>query len=77
MREKGAKPMLFVDPNSDLFSSGQLCELLQHSPTEICKAAELAGIAPALRLNGVNYFPESAIAQLRNVLQLGTNFLNP
>jgi hypothetical protein len=43
-------------PQHDLLSMSRLCELYQVTPRAIEQAADKAGAAPSLRLNGVLYW---------------------
>jgi len=59
---------MIVDLERDLLSIGRVAELLQASPREIERAAEVAGIEVALRIDGRPYFLDSNVARLRSVL---------
>jgi hypothetical protein len=52
----------------DLHSIGRLAELLQASPGEIERAAEAAGVAVPLRIDGRPFFSDSCIPRLRENL---------
>ena len=58
--------------DNDLYSLGKLVEILQASPGLIRRAAEVAGIIPTLRLNGVAYFSNADIDAIREKLHPAT-----
>jgi hypothetical protein len=51
-----------IAPETDLLSLGKLCELLQASPSQLERACARTGTRPALRLNGVPYYTDAALA---------------
>ncbi len=53
---------------TNLFSLGKICELIQRAPREIHRAAESAGVKPALSMNGVTYFNDRGLKRIMETL---------
>ncbi len=68
---KGTNAMSATE-TKEYLSSGKLCELLQHSPAEIRKAAEAAGVQPAMRLNCIPYYADESVSLIRAALPAQT-----
>lgn len=60
--------MVSLIPEVDLLSIGKLAEVLQASPARIEVAAERAGVRVSLRLNGVPYFNDADVDEIRDHL---------
>jgi len=61
--------MINVTPDRDLLSVGRLSELLQASPGQIEHAAEVAGVAISLRIDGRPYYCDAHVRSIREVLK--------
>jgi len=60
--------MVSLIPEVDLLSIGKMAEVLQASPARIEVAAERAGVRVSLRLNGVKYYADRDIDDIRDHL---------
>lgn len=56
--------MMIVAAQNDLASIGYLCSLLQQSPRQVERAAEVLGFGPAYRINGVAHFNGEQVEKL-------------
>lgn len=64
-----------TSPEHDLLSMSKLCELFQRTPRAIEQAADKAGAAPSLRLNGTPYWDSTAADRI--AAQLGGTTTKP
>lgn len=57
-----------IDAERDLLSTARLCELFRCLPNRVYAAALRAGVCPALRLNGVDYWCSGVAEMMRDHL---------
>ena len=53
-----------MQTTQEFHSVGHMSALMQRSPREIGKAAELLGVKPAMKLNGVDHYDAEQLEQL-------------